>query len=129
TAGAKAARHFKFISGTTEVLPFPQRPSSSPPDLVLVVSVDIEPDNDTDFDRLGSTQNGTELPTVKCGENFAGHNCRGRFEHAWSSQQSSTVEHTFNHQTRLGQSRRQVRTHGLRCCEIFRVAMRCGRGI
>src|SRR5205823_12814744 len=118
--GAKAARHFRFISDTTTL---PTTSLQQPAGLVLVVSVDIEPDNDTDFDRLGSTQNGTELPTVKRGENSAGHNCRGRFEHAWSSQQSSTVEHTFNHQTRLGQSRRQVRTHGLRCCEIFRVAM------
>ena len=57
-------------------------------DLELVVGVDIESEDGVDLDGLISAQRGTELPAIKRGQDFAGHDGGGGFEHLRLAQQS-----------------------------------------
>ena len=97
--------------------------------LELVVGVNVESQDDTDFNRLFAAQGGTELPGIERGQDLAGHDRRGGLDNPRSSQQSGAVEHTFNHEARLGQSGGQVRTHRPGRGEVFSVAMGCRGGI
>ena len=55
--------------------------------LESIVGVDVESEDGVDLDRFISAQRGTELPAVERGQDFAGHDCRGGFEHLRPAEQ------------------------------------------
>ena len=73
--------HVVYQDGTSVLL---ERRENNPWSEVrseAIVGVDVESEDGVDLDRFISTQRRTELPAVERGQDFAGHDCRGGFEH------------------------------------------------